>query len=175
MFWGCLVPPDPRPEPNPPFPPAVDFSSLRPLEPRVRIRLRPPCRPFRVEVNDIVDEDSRALRARWVVNNNLDGTRLLASETLPPLDPGTPQRSSWRLDVEADLDVDGTGLEPGDAPVLSFFVTDAPAFSEEPPDAGPFFDEVRDLGRIPEGAGAVVEVRWTFVFGPNEGSGTCPP
>jgi hypothetical protein len=161
---ACLLPPEGRQGPVAPYPPEVDFGALSPEAPL--LRLRPSCPNINMEVRRIVDPDTRHLRVRWVVNNNLPGTRLLLEDRLPPLDPGTTQRDSWRLDVSEDLDVDDDGVP--DPAVLSFFVTDAAAWAT-PGDAPAAPDTVRDLGRPDSsdaGAGSVVEVRWAFTFSP---------
>lgn len=162
---ACILPPERLPPPAPPFPPRVEVGSLRPIE--ALLRTRPNCGLIQMEVNDIVDFDTRRLLTRWVVNNNLPSTTLLEEEELPLLEPGTPQKASWRLSVEDDLDVDGVeGIENGETVLLSFFVTDAPRYSARAPEPGAGGGQALDLGAIEPEAGASVEVRWTFVFSP---------
>lgn len=172
LLGGCLVPPGELEAPTPPFGPSIDASRLVPLERRLRLQLNDPCPPFFVKVPSIVDHDTRGLRYRWVVNNNLPGTTLIDEDELPDLDPGTPLSARLRLNPQSDLDVTGSGLGPSDVPILSFFVTDAPSFEREAGISDP--DQSDDLGLVPPGSGQVAEVTWTFTFS-SDGSGVCPP
>ncbi len=164
---SCLLPADGQPGPDLPLPPEVDLQSLFPEAPLVP--LEPGCPSFDVEVNGIVDRDSRDLRVRWVVNNKLGGTRLLRDDRLPPLEPGSVHRDRWRLNPREDLIFGGAPSPDALPPVLSFFVTDAPEWAEPPPPPGSARPDVAlDLGRLDRrdgGVGSVAEVRWFFVFG----------
>lgn len=164
---ACLLPPEGETD-IPPFPPEVDFNEVLPREPLLRLRLD--CLALTPSVR-LLDRDSRELRLRWVVNNNLPGTRLLQEDVFL-VDPGVPRNEEWRVTVALDLGPGGAPPQLGDVAILSFFVTDAPDWVEAAPEPGarpP--DEQLNLGRIPEGAGSAVEVRWSFVFSE---VGSCP-
>ena len=162
---ACLVPPDGEFLPFPSFPPEVDFGSLRPV-PRL-VFIGDECN-FDVEVNRIIDPDSQVLRIRWVLNNNIPGTRLLEEGILPPLPPGTPQSATEDFGPN-DLDDNDDGvLEVGDLPLLSFFVTDAPGWrDDELPDAGAMPDagSAGDAGSANDGGASPMDGGLSFDLG----------
>lgn len=166
VFSSCLLPPDRLDEQTFSFPPMIALTDVRPREPLLRIRLTPPCPNSLIEVNNLMDLDSSELLVRWVLNNNLPSTRLLFEDRLTTASPGTVLNPRWRLDINEDLDPDGSGNGPaiGDTPVLSFFVTDGSAWASDPADAGVQNPGGEDLGLVREPGANTVEVRWTFII-----------
>lgn len=178
-FSACLVPPEGEPPATlENIPPEADLESMRPYAPQTAIPVDR-CSDFRVELSQIIDLDSPTLHFRWVANNRLPRARWLRDFDLSSTrKPGEPHRAFARVVPSLDFpdQVEQARNKQAASGVLSLFVTDAPGWeipSPITPQAEP-----QDLGRVPsirrpgQPRPAVVEFRWTFVFGQE---GECQP
>ncbi len=164
----CVLPPDGlEPAPEEARPPHVERERLRPALPLTPIDRD--CNFVSVEAAGITDPDDGRLLFRWVANNGVEGTAFILDQVSDG-PAGTPRLASWRISPETDFPEAWARAETAPTPaVLSLLVSDAPAWLDPQPDTSG--REAQDLGEVDRpdgGAGpSVVEVRWTFVFGPD--------